>query len=113
MSNDPLQQYPAKRLSWPGTLGMPPGLPGHIPVNRPTSSSSIPALGPRAGAPGGHPIVLRRKRFRALLELREPDVVRIVDMPPFRDISNENYDADDESDTSSDLGGAEVNPQPG
>jgi hypothetical protein len=33
-----------------------------------------------------------------------------VDLPPLREISYEEYDADDQSDDSSDLGGAEGKP---
>jgi hypothetical protein len=43
-------------------------------------------------------------------EQRKTDVARIADLPPLPEISYDEYDADDECDHSSDLGGAEGKP---
>jgi hypothetical protein len=50
------------------------------------------------------------KRFLPPTERRKTDVARIADLPPLPDISYHKYDADDESDDLSDLGGAEGKP---
>ena len=43
-------------------------------------------------------------------EPRKTDVARIADLPPLPEIFNQEYDADNETDNSSDLGGAEGKP---
>jgi len=89
---------------------VPPGPPGNNPVDRPTSSSSTPPPGPPSGAPGRPPISSPTKRFLTPAESQKGDVARIADLPPFPEISYDEYDADDESDDSSNLGGAEGKP---
>ena len=46
-------------------------------------------------------------------EPRETDVTRIAELPPLLELSYDEYDADDESDDPSDLGGAEGKPPVG
>ena len=89
---------------------MPPGPPGNNPVNRPTSSSSTPPPGPPSGAPGRPPISLPTKRFLPPAEPRKTDVAGIADLPLLAEISYDECDADDASDDSSNLGGAEGQP---
>ena len=102
----PPQQFPGQGPSSPGAPRVPPALPGSIPVIRPTSSASTP-YGQLPGAPGRHPISLPTKRFQPAAEPRRTDVAGIADLPPLPDISYDEFDADYESDDSSDLGGAE------
>jgi hypothetical protein len=45
------------------------------------------------------------------MEPRKTDVARIADLPPLPETSYNEYNADDESNDSSDLGGAEGIPQ--
>ena len=89
---------------------MPPGPSGNNPVNRPTSSSSTPPPGSPAGAPGRPPNSLPTERFLPPVEPRKTVFARIVDLPPLSEISYDQYDADDESDNSLDLGCAEGKP---
>jgi len=86
---------------------VPPGPPGNNPVNRPTSSSSSPPPGPPSGAPGRPAIRLATKRFLPPADPRKKDVARIVELPPWPEISYDEYDANNESDNSLDLGSAE------
>jgi len=52
---------------------------------------------------------LPTKRFLPTAEPRKTDVARIADLPPLPDTSYDEFDGDDESDDSLDLGGAKVN----
>jgi len=103
----PPPQIPGQGLLSPGAPRVPPGLAENHPVNRPTSSSSNPPPKPPSGATRGPPTSLPMKRFQPYAEPRRTDVARIPDLPPLPDMSNEGYDADDESNDSSELGGAE------
>jgi len=47
------------------------------------------------------------KQFLPHAERQKTDVTRIADLPPLPEISYNKYDADDESDDSSALGGTE------
>jgi hypothetical protein len=102
----PPQQFTAHGPSSPGAPRVPPAPPHHNPVIRPTSSSST-APGQLPGAPGRPPISLPTKRFLPAAQPRRTDVAGIADLPPLPEISYDQYDADYESDDSSDLGGAE------
>ena len=102
----PPQQFPGQGPSSPGAPRVPPALPGSIPVIRPTSSASTP-YGQLPCAPGRPPISLPTKRFQPAAEPRRTDVAGIADLPPLPEISYDEFDADYESDDSSDLGGAE------
>ena len=74
----------------------------------------LPALlltpGPLSGGRGRPPISLQTKTFLLPAEPRKTDVTRIADLPPSPEVSYDEYDADDESEDSSDLGGAEGKP---
>jgi len=102
----PHQQFTGQWLSSPGAPRVPPALPGNIPVNRPTSSTSTP-YGQLPGAPGRPPISLPMIRFQLSAEPHRTDVAGIADLPLLPEISCDEFDADYESDDSSDLGGAE------
>jgi len=102
----PTQQFPGHGPSAPGAPRVPPPPPQNNPVIPPTASSST-APGRLPSTPGRPPISLPTKRFLPAAELRKPDVAGIVDLPPVGEISYDQYDADYESDDSSDLGGAE------
>jgi len=106
----PQQQLPGQGPSSPGAPRVPPGPPGNNPVNRPTSSSSTPPPAPPSGAPGRPPISLPTKRFLPPAEPRKTDVAGIADLPLLAEISYDEYDADDASDDSSNLGGVEGQP---
>jgi hypothetical protein len=102
----PPQQFTAQGQSLPGEPRVPPALPGNIPVIRPTSSASTP-YGQLPGAPGTLPISPRTKRFMQAALPRKTDIAEIANLPPLAEISYDEFDADHESDDSSDLGGAE------
>jgi hypothetical protein len=102
----PPQQFTGQGPSSPGAPRVPPAPAANNPVNRPTSSSSTP-YGQLPGAPGRPPISLPTKRFQPAAEPRRTDVAGIADLPPLPEISYDEFDADAESDDSSDLGGAE------
>jgi hypothetical protein len=70
----PQQQFQGQELTSQGALGVPPGLAGNNPVNRPTSSSSTSPPGPPSGAPGRPLISLPTKRFLPAAELLKTDV---------------------------------------
>jgi len=101
------QQFPGDGPSSPGAPRVPPGPPGNTPVNRPSSSSSNPPPGPPSGSPQSIPISLPTKRFLPPAQLQSTEVARILDLPSLPDIAYDNCDADDESDDSLNLGGAE------
>jgi len=103
----PPPQFPGQGPSSPGAPVVPPGPPGNYPLNQPTSSSSTLPPQPPSGAPGRHPISLTTKRFQPPGEPQKTNVAGITDLPPLREISYDEYAAADESDHSSDLGGAE------
>ena len=102
----PPQQFTGQGPSSPGAPRVPPAPAANNPVNRPTLSSSTP-YGQLPGAPGRPPISLPTKRFQPAAEPRRTDVAGIADLPPLPEISYDEFDADYESDDSSDLGGAE------
>jgi len=102
----PPLQIPGQGPSAPGSPRVLPGLPEMHPVNWPTTSSSIHPPESRSGAPGRPPISLPNKRFQLPAQLQKVEVTGMGDSPPLLDISCNDYDADDESDDSSDLGGA-------
>ena len=106
----PPRQFPGQGPSSPGAPRVPPGPPGNHPVNLPTSSSSTPPPQPPSGAPGRHPISLQTKRFQPPAEPWKTDVAGIADLPPLPELSYDENDAAEESDDSSDLGGAEGKP---
>jgi len=102
----PPQQFAGHGPSYPGAPRVPPAPPGNNPVIRPTSSAST-APGQLPGAPGRPPISLPTKRFQPAAEPRRTNVAGIADLPPLPEISYDQYDAEYESDDSSDLGWAE------
>jgi len=106
----PPPQFPEQGPLSPGALRVPPGPPGHHPVNQLTSSSSTPPPQPPSGAPGRHPINHPTSRVEQPAAPRETDVVGIADLPPLPEMSYDEYDAADESDNSSDLGSAAGKP---
>jgi hypothetical protein len=83
----PRQQFTGQGMSSPGEPRVHPGLPGHNPVNLPTSPSSTPPPAPPSSALGRPPISLSTKRLLPAVELRKTDVARIVDMPQLPEIS--------------------------
>ena len=86
---------------------VPPGLLETNRVNWPISFTSDPPPGPPTGAHGGTPISLPMKSFQPPVEPPITDVAGIGELPPLPEISYDDYDADDRSDDSSELGGAE------
>jgi len=78
----PQQQFPEQGPSSPGAQRVPPGPPGHNPVNRPTSSGSTPPPGHPSSAAAGPPFGCPTKRFLPPAGQRKPDVARIPDLPP-------------------------------
>jgi hypothetical protein len=104
----PPEEFPRQGPSSPGAPQVSPALPGSIPVIRQTSSASTP-YGQLPSTPGRHPISLPKKQFQPAAEPRRTDVAGIADLPPLPEISYDEFDADYESDDSSDLGGAEGN----
>jgi len=102
----PPPQIPGQRPSSPGAPRVPPGPPENHPVNQPTSSRSNPTPEPPSGAPRRPPISLPTKHFQAPTEPWKTDAARIAELPPLLELSYNEYDADDESDDPSDLGGA-------
>jgi len=85
---------------------VPPAPPGNNPVIQLTSSAST-AAGQLSGAPGRPPISLPTKQLQPAAEARTTEVAGIADLPPLPEVFYDEYDADYESDDSSDLGGAE------
>ena len=95
---------------WPSSHGPPrvlPGPPGNHPLNQPTSSILTPPPQPLSGAPGRHPISLLARRFQPQAEPQQTDVADIAELTPLPEMFQDEYDAADECDDSSDLGGAE------
>jgi len=103
----PHLQIPGHGSSSPDARRVPPGLPENHSVNRPTSFSPSPSPEPHSGEPRRPPIRLPTKRIQQPAEPWKADVVRIAELPPLLDLSYDDYDADDESNDSSHLGGAE------
>jgi len=103
----PTPQIPGQRPSSPGAPRVPPEPPENHPVNRPTSSRSNPPSEPPSGASSRPLICLSTKRFQLPAELPKTDDASIAELPPSPGMSHDDCDADDESDDSSDLGGAE------
>jgi len=106
----PQEQFPGQQPSSAGALRVPPGPPGNNPVNRATSSRSTPQPGPPSGATERPPMSLPTKRLLTLSEPRTTADAEIADLPHLPEISNDDYHADDVSDDSSDLGGAQCKP---
>jgi len=104
----PPPQFPGQGPSSPGAPRVPPGPPGNHPVNLLTSSSLTPPPQSPSGGPGRHPISLPTKRLQPPAEPRKTDVTGIADLPPLPELSYDKYDAAEEIDDSSDLGGAEA-----
>jgi len=102
----PHQQFAGQGPSSPGTPRVPQAPAGNISVNRPTSPSSTPD-GQIPDAPGRHPISLPKKPFQPAAEPCRTDVAGIEHLPPLPDISYGKFDANAESDDSSDSGGEE------
>jgi len=102
----PPQQFTGHGPSSPGAPRVPPAQPGNYPVIRPTSSV-FTAPGQLPGAPGSPPISLPTKRFQPVAEPGRADVDGIANLPPWPEISYDEYDAEYESDDSLNLGGAE------
>ena len=103
----PPQQFTGHEPLSPGVPRVPPAPPQSNPVIRPTlSSSTAPEHLP--SAPGRSHISLPTKRFHPAAQPWRTDVAWIVDLPPLPEISYGKYDADYESNDSSDLGGAEA-----
>jgi len=101
-------------LSSRGEPGVPPGLLGIDPVNRPTTSSYTAPPGPPtgtagtlSGASGKPPVSLQMKRIQAQAELRITAVAGIADLPWLLEISQNEYKAEVKCEDSSDLGVAE------
>jgi len=101
----PPQQFTGHGPSSPGRRWVHPAPPGHNPVIRLTSSTST-APGQHPSAPGRPVISLRTKQFLLAAEPPRTDVAGIADLPPLADISDDEYNADYESDDLSYLGGA-------
>jgi len=106
----PHPQFTEQWQSSQGAQSVPPGPSGNHPVNQPTSSSSTPPPQPSSGAPGRHPISILMKRFQPAAEPRTTYVTGIAKLPPLAEMSEDKYDAAEESDNLSDLGGAEGKP---
>jgi len=107
--------YPPWQLSGqgpssPGAQRVLPEYPENNPVNRPTSSSCTPPPEHPSGTPERLPISLPRKRFQLPAEQWKPDGAGIMNLPPVQEISNDECEADDERDDSSNLGSAEGKP---
>jgi hypothetical protein len=102
----PPQQFTAHGRTSPGTPRVPPTPPQNTPVIRPTTSSSTAPEQP-PGAPGKPPSSLPTKRFLPPAELWRAELAGIAELPGLPGISFHQYDADCESDDSSDLGGAD------
>ena len=106
----PPPQLPGHGPSSPGAPRVLPGLPGNHQLNQPTSSILTPPPQPLSGAPGRHHISLLSKRFQPPPEPLQTDFAEIVDLTPLAEMFQDEYDAADECDNSSDLGGAEGKP---
>ena len=78
----PSSQFPGQGPSSPGAPGVPSGLPGNYPVNRPTSGSSTPPPCPPCSAPGRPPISLPMIGFQLPAKLCKTDVAGIADLTP-------------------------------
>jgi len=102
----PPQQFTRQGPSSPGAPQVPPALPGNIPVIRPTTSASTP-YGQLPGTPGRPTISVPTKRLQPEVEPCTTDDSGIADLPPLPEISHDEFDADYESDHSSDFGRAE------
>jgi len=100
---------PAQGLSSPGPPTVPPGPPENHPVNLPTSSSPNPPPEHPSGTPGRPPTTLLKNRFQLPAEPQKTDVAGIPEFYILLEISNDDYEADDDNEDVSDLGGAEGN----
>jgi len=83
---------------------VPPGSLGNNAVNWPISSSSTHSGEPCASAIGKSPISLQTKGSQPPAELQKIDVPGIAHLPPFPEISYDEYDADDQCNRLLDLG---------
>jgi hypothetical protein len=102
----PPRQFPRQGPSSPDAPRVSPDLPGYIPVIWPTFSTSTPYR-KLSGTPERPPICLPTKRFQLAAETPRTYVTGVADLPPFPEISYDEFIAEYESDDSSDLGGAE------
>jgi len=114
----PHPQFSAQWLSSVGTPRVPPAQPRNNPVILPASSSSTPPPGPRSAAPGpssnAHvrpPISHPTKIFQLAVELRNTTITGILDIPPLLANSCDKCEAEDETEDSSNLGGANAKAQ--
>ena len=103
------QMFPHRRFcgQWPSsprTSGLHQGTPETHPVNRPTSSNSNPYPEHHSATSRRPPIILPTKEFQPPAEPRKTDVSVIAEWPQLLEMSYNDYDADDESDNSPDLG---------
>jgi len=101
----PSPLFAAHGQSCPGAPRVPPELPGNNSVSWPTSATSA-VPGQLPGAVGRPPIGLPMLRFQLAAEPRRTDATGIAHLSPLPGISYDKYDADYESDDSSDLGSA-------
>jgi len=100
------QQFTGLAPSTAGTPRVPPSPPRNNAVIWPTLSAST-APGQLPGAAARPSISLRTQRFQPAAEPRRTDAQEIGKFSPLLGISYDQYDADHESDDSSDSGGAE------
>jgi len=103
-------QTPGERLSSPDTLRVSPGLAEYNSVNWATLCGSNPPPEHQSSAPRRPLISLPMTKSQLPAEPRKTDVAGFVDLASLPGMSYYNYDADDESDDSLDLGGAEGKP---
>ena len=89
----PPQQFTGQGPSSPGTTGVPPALPGKIPVIQLTTSASTP-YGQLPGAAGRAPISLPSRRFQPAAEPRRTDVAATADLPLLPEIAYDAFDTD-------------------
>jgi len=108
VSTTPHLQIAGQGLSSPGAPWVPPGPPEDYPVNWPKSSSPNAPPEPRSDAPTRPPISLPLIRFQPHAEPWKTDVRNIRYSASWPGISYTYYDADDESNDSSDWGGTEI-----
>jgi len=102
------QQFTGLAPASPGVPRVPPAPPGNNPVIRPTSSTST-AAGQLPGVPGRPPSHHPMKRVQPASEPRRTDVAGIADLPSLPEISYDKYNPGNESDDSSEWGGATGN----
>ena len=107
----PPPQFPGHGPSSPCAPRVRTGPPGNHPVNWPTSSSSITPPQLPSGTTGRHHILVPTKRLQPSAEPRTTNVTRIADLHSLPEMYYDQYEAADECDDSSNLGGAEGKPR--